>query len=283
MTDAGTPRPQAGPEAATPEPRGGNGTHALDLPQVAGHPTVTRLVYEAIRERIVFGELAPGTRLVEADLAARFGVSKTPVREALLSLAAAGLISLRAHRGAEVSRLSPEEYRDLQYARDALEFGALPEVVRAITPEALAEAEAHLAEMERAHRERDYRRYRRAQRLLHRVLLRVPGSPTVTELALNLNDRMDRYGHVLVANRPDWWAAELEISRERLERIRRGDVEGLIALIRDWHRRTIEDVERRFSAGTAGPAYETGPRDSHEPPAAPQGRGAAESAAAGDA
>ncbi len=84
------------------------------------------LMYTALRERIVFGELSPGERLVEADLAARFQISKTPVREALLTLEAEGLVTMRAHRGATVSELSPQQYRDVQFTRDALEFGAAP-------------------------------------------------------------------------------------------------------------------------------------------------------------
>src|SRR5712692_728571 len=135
-----------------------------DLPVILGHPTMKNLIYTALRERIVFGELRPGERLVEADLATRFQVSKTPVREALLTLEAEGLVTMRAHRGAAVSQLSPEQYRDLLFARDALEFGAAAEIVAAMTPARLAEAEAHLAELVSAFDAQDFRRYRRARR-----------------------------------------------------------------------------------------------------------------------
>src|SRR5262249_20168769 len=86
-----------------------------DLPVILGHPTMKNLIYTALRERIVFGELKHGERLVEADLATRFKVSKTPVREALLTLEAEGLVTMRAHRGAIVSHVSAEQYRDLQF------------------------------------------------------------------------------------------------------------------------------------------------------------------------
>jgi DNA-binding GntR family transcriptional regulator len=127
-----------------------NSLDGHDLPVILGHPTMKNLIYAALRERIVFGELKPGERLVEADLATRFQVSKTPVREALLTLEAEGLVTLRPHRGAAVSQLSPDQYRDLLFARDALEFGAASEIVAAMTPARLAEAEAHLAELVRA-------------------------------------------------------------------------------------------------------------------------------------
>src|SRR4051812_47408185 len=77
------------PSSATPdEPR------VLSLPSLGSHPKIKDVIYQELRERIVFGGFSPGDRLVEADLAAQFGVSKTPVREALLTLEAEGLVVL---------------------------------------------------------------------------------------------------------------------------------------------------------------------------------------------
>ncbi|MCB1468089.1 MAG: GntR family transcriptional regulator [Rhizobiaceae bacterium] len=63
---------------------------------------------DAIESEILVGELRPGERLDEASIAARFGVSRTPVREALVQLASAGVVELRPHRSAVVATLSPE-------------------------------------------------------------------------------------------------------------------------------------------------------------------------------
>ena len=101
------------------------GAPARRFPSLGAHPKIKDVICQALREWIVFGEATPGDRLVEADLAARFGVSKTPVREALLTLEGEGLVMLRPHRGAEVSRLSVDEWHDLIFMRDALEVGAL--------------------------------------------------------------------------------------------------------------------------------------------------------------
>ncbi|MDP8921361.1 MAG: GntR family transcriptional regulator, partial [Chloroflexota bacterium] len=95
---------------------------AAELPSQSDRPTIKDEIYAALRERIVFGEIGPGQRLVETDLAARFGGSKTTVREALLILEAEGLVTLRPHRGGVVSPFSVDEYRDLQFVRDVLEF-----------------------------------------------------------------------------------------------------------------------------------------------------------------
>lgn len=78
-------------------------------------------VRDALRTRIFEGHYAPGTRLVERDLAAEFSVSRLPVREALRMLRQEGLISDRGARGAEVSTLSPKDVEDLFDVRQSLE------------------------------------------------------------------------------------------------------------------------------------------------------------------
>lgn len=68
---------------------------------------------EILRELIIGGELAPGDRLREAELCARFGVSRTPLREALKILETEGLVTLQPNRGASVSRISAHEVTEL--------------------------------------------------------------------------------------------------------------------------------------------------------------------------
>ena len=87
--------------------------------------TYREAVYETLRGWIGELELPPGSRLVEADLAMQFEVSKTPVREALLLLEADGLVKLEPYQGATVTWLSLDEYEELLYMQDALELPAL--------------------------------------------------------------------------------------------------------------------------------------------------------------
>lgn len=78
-------------------------------------------VRDTIRARIFEGHYAPGTRLVERDLATEFHVSRLPVREALRMLRQEGIISDRSGRGAEVSALSTKDVADLFDVRNSLE------------------------------------------------------------------------------------------------------------------------------------------------------------------
>ena len=78
-------------------------------------------VRDTLRTRIFEGHYAPGTRLVERDLAAEFNVSRLPIREALRMLRQEGLIRDRSGRGTEVSGLSPKDVEDLFDVRQSLE------------------------------------------------------------------------------------------------------------------------------------------------------------------
>jgi DNA-binding GntR family transcriptional regulator len=229
-----------------------DGIAGIEFPSVGDYPTMKDRVYQTLRERIVLGDLRPGDRLIEADLAARFGISKTPVREALLTLEAEGFVTLRAHRGAEVSRLSVDEYRDLQYARDALEFGSMPDIVERIGEAELADGEAHLAEMKAAFDADDYRGYRRAQRRLHRALLDAAGHGTLVNMAIELNDRLDRYGQLLLADERERWAGDLEFNRLRLEYIRQRDAAAAITLVRERHASGVGELKRRLGRADSG-------------------------------
>jgi DNA-binding GntR family transcriptional regulator len=76
-------------------------------------PTKAKLIHQAIANDIVHGRLLPGTALDETSIAAMFGVSRTPIREAIRQLEAIGLVEARAQRGAIVATLSDQQLDDL--------------------------------------------------------------------------------------------------------------------------------------------------------------------------
>jgi len=85
------------------------------------HQPLRSLVCEELRRLVITGEFAPGTRMVEDRLAARLGVSRNPVREALQALAGEGFVEILPRRGAVVAQLTPEQAEDLFDVRTALE------------------------------------------------------------------------------------------------------------------------------------------------------------------
>lgn len=221
----------------------------ISFPSLGTHPKMKDIICQTLREWIVFGDATPGDRLVEAELAARFNVSKTPVREALLTLEAEGLVTLRPHRGAEISRLSVDEWRDLICLRDAIEVGALDDVVASMTAEHFEAAERRLADMETAFNAGDYRHYRQAQRRLHATILGATGRPSLPETAVQLNDRLDRYGRILTTRDPGGWARDLAMNRQRLELIRTGDTATYTRLIRGRHAEATAILTQEYDLG----------------------------------
>src|SRR2546429_1620762 len=147
-----------------------------------------------IEEAIVSGELTPGSVLRQEQLSERFGVSRTPVREALRRLAALGLVSFEPNRGVRVRTLSHDDLREAFLVRAELEALVTAEAARKMTPDALEELEecekrfARLTREVRSHEPGGGRRslmadWMRANHAFHDVLYRVAEMPYVESVA----------------------------------------------------------------------------------------------------
>jgi DNA-binding GntR family transcriptional regulator len=84
--------------------------------------TTVDVLADALRERILDGDLAPGARLIEREIVDRYAVARTTVRAALAALAAEGLVRIEPHRGARVAELGRDEFASLFELRTALEM-----------------------------------------------------------------------------------------------------------------------------------------------------------------
>ena len=85
------------------------------------HKPLRELVYEELRKLIMTGQIKPGTRMMEIDLADSMGVSRTPVREAIRQLEKDKLVTIEPRRGAYVSDISPKDMEDMLLVREPLE------------------------------------------------------------------------------------------------------------------------------------------------------------------
>src|SRR6476661_6042561 len=112
--------------------------------------TVTGSVAEELRRRIVSGEYEGGEQIRQETVAAELGVSRIPIREALLQLESEGLIVIHTHKGAVVASLTTDDAVDLFEARLTLEPPMLKKAVVAATPIDVTRIGACLAEYERA-------------------------------------------------------------------------------------------------------------------------------------
>ena len=102
-----------------------------------GYKTIGQMVYAVLREAIQSGAFAPGEWLRQESLAAAIGVSRIPVRTALLQLESEGLVNFHPHRGARVRTLSPAQINEIYRLRTLLESYALRLSMTKMTPERL--------------------------------------------------------------------------------------------------------------------------------------------------
>src|SRR5690348_5103760 len=110
--------------------------------------SLSSIVVERLKEKILTGELREGEQLRQDVIASEFQISRIPVREALSHLAAEGLIKIVANRGAIVSALSPEEIRELFETRAVLECYTLRQAIPNLTEEHFKRAEEILRQFE---------------------------------------------------------------------------------------------------------------------------------------
>lgn len=196
------------------------------------------VVAARLRRDIIRGELRQGERLNEVDISVRYGVSRTPVREAIRQLARDGLVEVQPYRGASVIKLGSQEIRNIFEAREAIEGMA----ARLATQ--------RMGEGERLRLLEELKQHRRALESgenirppidLHAVLLAQSGNPL-------LKATMDRFQDLLATLRAE--SVRVEARRERssrehlatAERLAEGDADGAEAAMRAHIRSVCTNV-----------------------------------------
>jgi DNA-binding GntR family transcriptional regulator len=124
-------------------------------PAIAPRRALWESIVEPMRRAIVLGELPPGLHLEEPALAQKFGVSRIPIREALLRLEHEGLVRVEPRRGAFIVGMTEEDVHDVYELRSLIEGRAASRAAARIGPEGLARLEALAAQMDEALRRRD--------------------------------------------------------------------------------------------------------------------------------
>jgi DNA-binding GntR family transcriptional regulator len=188
--------------------------------------TVARL-----RSMITEGELLPGARIAERELCDRFGISRTPLREALKVLASEGLVELLPHRGARVTLLSAPELRDAFEVVAALEGLAGELACRRIDAAGLAAIEALHLEMGGHYRRRDLTAYFACNQAIHEAINRAAGNAQLSDLYALVSNRVRR-ARYLANHSPERWAQAMHEHDEILAALRRRDGPACHALLR---------------------------------------------------
>ena len=186
----------------------------------------------SLEEEIVTGKLAPGSRLDEVSLARRFGVSRTPIREALFELRSAGLVDIRPHRGATVARISPTRLLEMFEVMAELEGMCARLATRRLSDRERARLEeAHRACAEAAETG-DLDAYYRRNEQFHEIIYDGCHNQFLSEQTRNLRRRLQAYRRLQLRVR-DRLAASLREHGRIVEAILAGDEAGAEARLRD--------------------------------------------------
>lgn len=200
-------------------------------------PSRTQFVLEGIKHRILTGQLTPGQALVETELAAQFGVSKTPVREALKTLAGTGLVVMSQYKGVTVRMVDADMAREVYDVRLLLEPEALRRAVRRgasleVAQDALARSDQAADTAERSLANREF----------HRALYTSCGNPLLGRMLDEVRDQAALVSAVAWAANPSWEREAAE-HREILRLALDGDADGAAAAL---HAHIASFVQRAF-------------------------------------
>ncbi|MEY4171288.1 MAG: hypothetical protein RLZ94_2361 [Actinomycetota bacterium] len=164
------------------------------LPTIGERTSLRERVAESLRAALVSGRMVPGTTYSIPALAEQFGVSATPVREAMLDLVNEGIMAAVPNKGFRVVELSDAELDQITELRRLLEVPTVGELAGAIDRAAVRRLRALADAVSDAARRGDVVGYVEADRELHLALLAEAGNPRLVEMVGRLRDQSRLYG-----------------------------------------------------------------------------------------
>ncbi|MEU7156175.1 GntR family transcriptional regulator [Streptomyces chrestomyceticus] len=216
----------AAPVTAAPEtPSTTNAATPTTAPAKA--PPAAERVYAYVKQAVLERHYEGGMLLTEGELAEAVGVSRTPVREALLRLEVEGLLKLYPKKGAMVLPVSAQEIADVVETRLLVEEHAARKAVPA-APALIAELEEQLAKMVELAASGDLAAVSVADRCFHAAIVRSAGNQILDRLYEQLRDRQLRMGVAVMHANPDRIAKNIAEHGEILQALRAGDAAAAV-------------------------------------------------------
>mgnify|MGYP000809803812 CR=1 FL=1 len=151
------------------------------------------VVFNTLRHAILRGELKPGERLMEIQLANKLGVSRTPIREAIRKLELEGLVLVIPRKGAEVADIKEKSLRDVLEVRKALEELSVQLACEKITKEEIEELKEAAETFKKAQKTKDITQIAEADVHFHDIINTASGNQKLIQLLNNLREQMYRY------------------------------------------------------------------------------------------
>ncbi|MFJ1299480.1 GntR family transcriptional regulator [Pseudomonadota bacterium AL_CKDN230030165-1A_HGKHYDSX7] len=199
-------------------------------------------VFEKLRDLIVSLELKPGTVLARPELAEAFGLSQTPIRDALMRLSEAGLVDIFPQHTTVVSRIDVAAARQAHFLRRSLELEIVNLLAQRDDPALIARLQWHIDAQQAARRADDYPRFIAADQAFHRDMHEAAGVAGLWDLEQRYSGHVDRLRRLHL---PESGKAEriLDDHQRILDRIAAHDATGAQQALREHLSGTLSQVE----------------------------------------
>ncbi|GHE21632.1 GntR family transcriptional regulator [Halomonas urumqiensis] len=204
-------------------------------------PSLAEEAYQALHQRIVRGQLAPGTTLLEPALCENLGISRTPLREALKRLSGEGLVILPRNRRARVAPIDAEELQHLFEVEAGLESMAASLAASRMTNTEIKQLEGLQQRLERLHAKGDRSAYFELNQRIHGLIVAGARNPVLTETHQRLLGRLER-ARYLALDRLGRWQESTDEHQAILDALRARDSERASQLMRDHVQHTGEAI-----------------------------------------
>ena len=205
------------------------------------------VVFNTLRKAILRGELKPGERLMEIQLANKLGVSRTPIREAIRKLELEGLVLMIPRKGAEVAQITEKNMQDVLEVRKALEELSVQLACERITPEQVEEMKMAAEDFRKVLKSGDVTKIAEADVKFHDIIFAATNNQRLITLLNNLREQMYRF-RVEYLKQKECYPQLLEEHDKLITLISGGEVEEACELMGchiDNQASTVSDVIRR--------------------------------------
>ncbi len=153
---------------------------------ISGHKTLREKIVEVLRETIIRQKIRPGERITELEVAEHFGVSRTPIREAFRQLESEGFLTIIPRKGAIVSDIKEQDFRDFYEIKGVLEGYAARRAVSRMTEKDIERLELLNEEIKRCAQRQDVSGMTRAHNAFHNLILESCGNQKIQQVVAGL-------------------------------------------------------------------------------------------------
>lgn len=190
------------------------------------HQTLREKILENIRDAILKGDLKPGERVSEPDIAERYGISRTPIREAFRQLESEGYLTVIPRKGAVVAKHSEKDIEEFYSIKSVLEGYAAQLAAERMTPKDIDKLEAINNRLEKLSKSKDVKTFFRAHNEFHEYFIRAAGNKKLHELIQQLLKKFE-YLRIASLSLPGRMEISVQEHKKIIEAFRNND--GLTA------------------------------------------------------